>query len=43
MEWIDISRYIVNDPEICHEQITFKGTRAPVDTVLTYLARCTMS
>jgi len=39
MERIDIGQYIVKDPEICHGQITFKGTRVPVDTVLAYLAK----
>jgi uncharacterized protein (DUF433 family) len=39
MERIDIGKYIVKDPEICHGQITFKGTRVPVDTVLTFLAK----
>jgi uncharacterized protein (DUF433 family) len=39
MERIDIGEYIVKDPEICHGQITFKGTRVPVDTVLTFLAK----
>ena len=39
MERVDIGKYIVKDPEICHGQITFRGTRVPVDTVLTYLAK----
>jgi uncharacterized protein (DUF433 family) len=29
----------VVDPEVCHGQMTFKGTRVPVDTVLTFLAK----
>jgi uncharacterized protein (DUF433 family) len=27
------------DPEICHGQMTFRGTRIPVDTVLAFLAK----
>jgi uncharacterized protein (DUF433 family) len=33
-----LGRYIVADPEICHGQLTFKGTRILVETVLSYLA-----
>ncbi len=39
MERVDIGKYIVIDSEICHGQMTFKDTRVPVDTVLTYLAK----
>lgn len=39
MERIDIGKYIVKNPEICHGQVTFRGTRVPVDTVLAYLAK----
>ncbi|HRI56263.1 MAG TPA: DUF433 domain-containing protein [Anaerolineae bacterium] len=39
MERVDIGKYIVIDPEICHGQMTFKDTRVPVDTVLTFLAK----
>ena len=39
MEKVDVGKYIVIDPEICHGQMTFKGTRIPVDTVLTFLAK----
>ncbi|NUO81127.1 DUF433 domain-containing protein [candidate division KSB1 bacterium] len=35
---VEIGRYLVVDPEICHGKLTFKGTRIPVATVLTYLA-----
>lgn len=38
MQYKEIGQYLVIDPEICHGQLTFKGTRIPVDTVLTYLA-----
>ncbi|HEV8713086.1 MAG TPA: DUF433 domain-containing protein [Candidatus Binatia bacterium] len=33
-----LGQYIVADPEICHGQLTFKGTRILVETVLSYLA-----
>ncbi len=39
MQKIDISEHIVIDPEICHGQITFKGTRVPVETFMTFLAK----
>ena len=39
MEKVDVGKYIVIDPEICHGQMTFRGTRVPVDTVLVYLAK----
>ena len=39
MHRIEIGNYLVIDPEICHGQMTFKGTRVPVDTVLTFLAK----
>ncbi|MEW5985661.1 MAG: DUF433 domain-containing protein [Chloroflexota bacterium] len=35
----EIGNYLVIDPEICHGQITFKGTRIPVDTALAFLAK----
>src|SRR5262249_34890377 len=34
-----VGQYLVNDPEICHRQLTFKGTRLPVETVLNWLAK----
>jgi uncharacterized protein (DUF433 family) len=36
---VEIGNYLVIDPEICHGQMTFKGTRVPVDTVLSFLAK----
>jgi uncharacterized protein (DUF433 family) len=39
MRKVEIGNYLVIDPEICHGQMTFKGTRVPVETVLTFLAR----
>ena len=35
----EIGKHLIIDPEICHGQMIFKGTRIPVDTVLSYLAR----
>ena len=32
-------RYIVADPRICHGQLTFRGTRILVETVLNQVAR----
>lgn len=39
MRHTEIGNYLVIDPEICHGQMTFKGTRVPVDAVLTLLAK----
>jgi uncharacterized protein (DUF433 family) len=38
MERVEIGKYLVIDPEVCHGQLTFKGTRILVETVLSYLA-----
>ncbi len=35
----EIGVYLIIDPGICHGQMTFKGTRIPVDTVLAYLGK----
>jgi uncharacterized protein (DUF433 family) len=34
-----VGQYLVNDPEICHGQLTFQGTRLPVETVLNWLGK----
>jgi len=34
----EFGQYIVSDPEICHGQLTFKGTRIMVNSVLEMLA-----
>jgi uncharacterized protein (DUF433 family) len=39
MKYIEVGQYLVIDPDICHGQLTFKGTRIPVDTVLALLAK----
>jgi uncharacterized protein (DUF433 family) len=35
----EVGQYLIKDPEICHGQLTFKGTRLPVETVLNWLAK----
>ncbi len=35
----EIGAYLIVDPDICHGQLTFRGTRIPVDVVLTYLRK----
>jgi uncharacterized protein (DUF433 family) len=35
----DYGQFIVADPEICHGQLTFKGTRIFVKDVLYYVAK----
>ena len=35
----EFGQYIVADPEICHGQLTFKGTRIMVKSVLEMLAK----
>jgi len=39
MRRVEVGTYLLVDPEICHGQMTFKGTRVPVDAVLTFLAK----
>jgi len=39
MQQVEIGDHLVIDQEICHGQMTFRGTRLPVDTVLTFLAK----
>ncbi len=34
-----LGQYLVADPEICHGQLTFKGTRILVKSVLYYVAQ----
>jgi uncharacterized protein (DUF433 family) len=35
----ELGQYIVADPEICHGQLTFKGTRIMVKSVLFYVGQ----
>lgn len=39
MQRVEVGKYLVIDPEVCHGQMTFKGTRVPVETVLAFLAK----
>jgi uncharacterized protein (DUF433 family) len=39
MARVKIGDYLVIDPAICHGQMTFKGTRIPVDTILAFLTK----
>jgi len=39
MQAKQLGKYIVADPEICHGQPTFRGTRILVKTVLAQVAR----
>ena len=32
-----VGKYLIVDPDICHGQLTFVGTRIPVQSVLTFL------
>lgn len=36
---IQLGEYVVSDPEICHGQLTFKGTRLLVTDVLYFVAK----
>jgi uncharacterized protein (DUF433 family) len=36
---VEIGKYLVMDLEIYHGELTFKGTRVPVDVVLTYVIK----
>jgi uncharacterized protein (DUF433 family) len=38
MKRLEIGEHIVIDPEVCHGQLTFKGTRIPVEMVLLFLS-----
>src|SRR5207245_640597 len=35
----ELGKFLVVDPRVCHGQVTFKGTRVPVATVLNRLAK----
>ena len=34
-----VGDHLVVDPRVCHGELIFRGTRVPVQTVLSYLAR----
>ncbi len=33
-----VGEHLVIDPRVCHGELTFRGTRVPVETILGYLA-----
>lgn len=37
MKRSEIGKHLVVDPKVCHGKLTFRGTRVPVSTVLTFL------
>ena len=39
MKTVEVGKFLVLDPRVCHGQLTFKGTRVPVETVLNRLAK----
>lgn len=39
LKYVEIGQHLVVDPRVCHGQLTFKGTRVPVETVLYYMAK----
>jgi uncharacterized protein (DUF433 family) len=34
-----VGEHLVVDRRVCHGQLTFRGTRVPVETILSYLGR----
>jgi len=38
MKRSEIGKHLTADPKVCHGKLTFKGTRVPVSTVLTFLS-----
>lgn len=34
-----VGEYLVVDPRVCQGELTFRGTRVPVETILGYLAK----
>jgi uncharacterized protein (DUF433 family) len=39
MQPLLVGQFLVVDPRVCHGKLTFKGTRVPVEAVLTFLAQ----
>jgi len=35
---VEIGGHLISDPEVYHGELTFKGTRIPVKTILTFLS-----
>jgi uncharacterized protein (DUF433 family) len=38
MRRLEIGKHLVVDSKVCHGKLTFKGTRVPVSTVITFLS-----
>src|SRR5262249_13095178 len=38
MEPVEVGKHLIVHPRVCHGQLTFKGTRVPVETVLYFLS-----
>lgn len=38
MKRLEVGKFLIVDPGVCHGKLTFKGTRVPVSTVLTFLS-----
>jgi len=36
---VELGEFVVSDPEICHGQLTFKGTRIMVKSVLFFVSQ----
>ena len=34
-----VGQHLVVDPRVCHGDLTFRGTRVPVETILSHLAK----
>jgi uncharacterized protein (DUF433 family) len=34
-----VGKFLTVDPRVCHGELTFRGTRVPVETLLLYLAK----
>jgi uncharacterized protein (DUF433 family) len=34
-----VGKFSTFDPRVCHGELTFRGTRVPVETILLYLAK----
>src|SRR5882672_10458496 len=39
MKILEVGEHLIVDPRVCHGKLTFKGTRLPVQTVLSLLVR----
>jgi uncharacterized protein (DUF433 family) len=37
MAIVDVGEHMVIDPEVVHGRLTFKGTRVPVSTIMTFI------